>query len=87
MEHYKTQMDLVIEMSNHIKAIKTGVDDMTEARREVNNIEDMHKRAIDYCDKVKPYLDLIREHADELEFMVEDQMWVLPKYRELMFAR
>ncbi len=86
-EHYKTQMDLVIAMSNHIKAIKTAVDDMTEARRVANNVESMHQRAIDYCDKVKPYLDLIREHADELEFMVEDSMWVLPKYRELMFAR
>lgn len=86
-ELYKTQLELVVEISTRISAIKTAVDDMTEARRVANNIESMHQRAISYCDKVKPYFDIIRDHADELEFIVEDSMWVLPKYRELMFAR
>ena len=74
-ELYKTQLELVVEISTRISAIKTAVDDMTEARRVANNIESMHQRAISYCDKVKPYFDIIRDHADELEFIVEDSIF------------
>jgi glutamine synthetase len=63
------------------------VEAMISARKEANAIESMHARAEAYCDKVKPYFDTIRYHADKLELIVDDQMWVLPKYREMLFLR
>ena len=60
---------------------------MTEARKAANAIENSRDRAIAYCDKVKPYFDEIRYHVDKLELLVDDRLWELPKYRELVFLR
>jgi glutamine synthetase len=78
------QLDLVKEISERINIIKTEVDKMTEARKKANTITDAKKIAVEYCEKVKPFFDTIRYHVDKLEWIVEDGIWPLPKYRELM---
>ena len=60
---------------------------MVEARKKANAIEDIRKRAIEYCDKVKTYFDTIRYHVDKLELIVYDESWPLPKYREMVAIR
>ena len=60
---------------------------MTEARKKANKLTDATKQAEYYCHKVKPYFDDIRNHADKLEMMVDDEIWTLTKYRELLFTR
>ncbi|PQJ11481.1 glutamine synthetase type III [Flavipsychrobacter stenotrophus] len=84
---YKAQLNLVKVMSNHIQHINDNVETMIQARKDANNIDDMHHRALAYCHKVKPYFDTIRYHADKLELIVDDKLWPLPKYRELLFMR
>jgi glutamine synthetase len=84
---YESQLRIIEVISNHINAISSNVEAMINARKEANAIEIMHARAEAYCDKVKPYFDTIRYHADKLELIVDDQMWVLPKYREMLFLR
>ena len=64
-----------------------GLEFMIEARKRANNLEDAREKAIAYCDKVKPFLEKIRYHADKLELLVDDELWPLPKMRELMFTR
>ena len=68
-------------------ALTKKVDEMVEARKRANRLIDMRERAIAYHDTVAPYLDEIRDHIDDLELMVDNQMWPLPKYRELLFIR
>jgi glutamine synthetase len=84
---YATQLEMVTEISNHINTIKQAVDQMIEERKLANNIENMHQRANAYCDKVKPYFDTIRYHSDKLELAIEDGLWPLPKYREILFLK
>jgi glutamine synthetase len=60
---------------------------MIEARKKANTIEDHREKAIAYCDKVKPFLDEIRYHSDKLEITIDDELWPLPKLRELLFTR
>ncbi|HEY0029941.1 MAG TPA: glutamine synthetase III [Bacteroidia bacterium] len=81
------QMEMISEISEHISTIKTKVDEMTEARKKANAITEVKKQAIDYCDKVKSYFDVIRYHVDKLEIVVDDESWPLPKYRELLFTK
>ncbi len=83
----KEQISLIREISAHIEAINTNVEDMTEARKKANVLTDAQKMAESYCDKVKPYFDTIREHCDKLELLVDDEIWTLTKYRELLFTR
>lgn len=78
---------LIRKISAHIAAVTTKVDEMVEARKKANRITDMRKKAITYHDTVAPYLDEIRDHIDDLELMVDNQSWPLPKYRELLFIR
>ena len=80
------QRDLITEISKRFTSIKKNVEDMIEERRKANLIEDMEKRAIAYCDKVKPYFDEIKYDADKLEMLVADEYWPLPKLREMLFA-
>lgn len=82
-EHLK---DLIKDLSRHVNAIKTNVDAMIEARKAANEL-DTHHMAIAYCEKVKPFFDVIRYHVDKLELMVPDDMWPFPKYRELLFIK
>ena len=81
------QLDMIKEVSDHVAAIKTNVDAMIEERKKANNIEDWKKKAEAYCNKVRPYFDVIRDHADKLEMLVADEAWPLPKYRELLFTK
>ncbi len=78
---------LVRNISHHIDAVTKLTDEMVEARKRANTIDDRRAKAIAYHDTVLPYLDKIRYHIDKLELMVDNQMWPLPKYRELLFIR
>ena len=78
---------LVRKIAGHICAVTKKVDEMVEARKKANRLTDMREKAIAYHDSVAPYLDEIRDHIDDLELMVDNQMWPLPKYRELLFIR
>jgi glutamine synthetase len=60
---------------------------MAKEREKTDKLADAHKQAAAYCDKVKPYFDVIRENIDGLESVVEDGLWPLPKYREMLFLR
>ena len=78
---------LVRKISKHVNAVTRMTDEMIEARKKANVITDYRSKAIAYHYTVVPFLDDIREHIDELELMVDNQMWPLPKYRELLFIR
>jgi glutamine synthetase len=83
----KAQMDIIAELSKGINDIYVLNNKMTDERAKANKHSDAHKKAIAYCDKVKPLFDQIREVADNLERIVDDVEWGLPKYRELLFVR
>ncbi|MCD6062997.1 MAG: glutamine synthetase type, partial [Flavipsychrobacter sp.] len=84
---FKAQLNLVNVVSNHIQKINDAVEKMIEDRKKANNEADMHHRAKMYCDNVKPNFDAIRYHVDKLELIVDDKLWPLPKYRELLYLR
>lgn len=86
-EYSESQLNIVKEISEHITGIKQNVDAMIEARKKANALEHAKEKAIAYCDKVKPYFDVIRDHADKLELLVNDESWPLAKYRELLFIK
>ncbi|MBK6348068.1 MAG: glutamine synthetase III [Bacteroidales bacterium] len=83
----KNQLDTIREISEHISVIRSQVLKMTDTRKVVNSIEDVEKQAIDYREKILPFFEEIRYHVDKLELLVDDEMWPLPKYRELLFVR
>ncbi|UKM63491.1 glutamine synthetase III [Flavobacteriaceae bacterium GSB9] len=83
----KEQIKLIEEISNHIEGINANVTKMIDERRKANIIEDAEKRAAAYCNKVKALFDDIRYHCDKLELLVDDELWPLAKYRELLFTR
>jgi glutamine synthetase len=83
----QAQIELIEKISNHLNRLKKANDLMVEARKAANKIEDAEKRAIAYCDKVKVHFDEIRYNADKLEFLVDDELWPLPKFREMLFTR
>ncbi len=80
-------IDIIRQISNHTRFIIENVNAMVEARKVANKIESEREKAVQYHDTVQPYLDTIRYHVDKLELIVEDELWVLPKYRELLFIR
>ena len=80
-------MKLIEEIAERTERIESLVDELTEARRVANQIADIHQRAIAYHDTVCPKMEDIRNEADKLEMIVEDGLWTLPKYRELLFIR
>jgi glutamine synthetase len=84
-ELYKTQLDIITRISEHINAIRTDVDAMVQERKKANNIENLRDKAIAYDEKVKTYFAPIRYHVDKLEQFVDDSVWPLPKFRELLF--
>jgi glutamine synthetase len=79
--------EVILTISDHITMIKKLVNDMIEERKKANVLEDAYQMAIAYESKVKPYMDEIRAHIDKLELIVDNEMWPLPKYRELLFTR
>ncbi len=80
-------LEMIEKMADHMSIIKDKVNDMVEARKKANIIEEEREKAIAYHDNVFPLMDEIRYHIDKLELMVDDEMWPLPKYRELLFIR
>ena len=83
----KPQLDLVTELGNRIHILSSEVSAMTEARKVANKMEDPEARAVAYCDTVKPHFETIRYHVDKLELSVDNALWPLPKYREMLYAR
>lgn len=79
--------EVIVTISDHISMIKKLVNDMVEERKKANVIEDSFKKALAYEKKVKPYLEEIRIHIDKLELIVDNEIWPLPKYREMLFTR
>ncbi len=78
---------LIEEISQRMNIIKEKVDQMIEARKVANKIENEREKAVTYCNTVAPFFDEIRYHIDKLELIVDNEMWTLPKYRELLFLR
>ncbi len=83
----QNQMETITEISEHVDKIKTFVNEMVDARKAANQIHEPEEKAFAYCYKVLPYFEKIRSHADKLELLVDDELWPLPKYRELLFTR
>ncbi len=86
-KYAKEQMGILEEISEHIGKINTKVNEMTEARKKANKLEDLEKMASDYCTKVRPLFEEIRYSCDKLELLIDDELWPLVKYRELLFTR
>jgi glutamine synthetase len=82
-----THIDMVKEINEHIGVIKEKVDEMIEARKVANKLEDFNDRARSYHENVEPFFEEIRYHIDKLELIVDNNKWPLPKYRELLFIR
>ncbi len=83
----KEQLKLIEEISNHIATINSEVTTMIEERKKANNKDNIKEKANDYCTMVKPIFDTIRYHCDKLELLIDDELWPLTKYRELLFIR
>ncbi|TRZ43747.1 glutamine synthetase III [Robertkochia solimangrovi] len=81
------QMDIIESVSHHIAEINSKVNNMTEERRLANKMENAQLKADAYCEKVLPFFEDIRYHCDKLELMVDDHLWPLTKYRELLFTK
>lgn len=80
-------LETIEKISDHMDIIKTEVDRMVAARKQANSIANEREKAIAYHDNVVPPMEIIRHHIDKLELMVDNEMWPLPKYRELLFIR
>ncbi len=76
---------LIRRIENHASAIVAGVDTMNKERARANHIDNQRERAITFHDYVVPLMEDIRQHVDDLEMVIDDQLWPLPKYRELLF--
>ena len=77
---------LIRRIEGHASAIIAGVDKMTSLRMTANHIENQRDRALAFHDTIVPIMEDIRKHVDELEMWIDDQLWTLPKYRELLFV-
>lgn len=80
------QLDIVKQISKHAKIARETVFQMVEERKRINKLSSAKEKANEYCDKIKPMFDEIRYNVDKLELLVDDEMWPLPKYRELLFT-
>ena len=80
-------LELIEEIAHHTAFVKEHVDKMVEVRKEANRVACEREKAIAYHDRIVPMMEEIRYHIDKLELVVDDQMWTLPKYRELLFIR
>ena len=86
-EFSTSQLDIVRNISEHISQIKKNIDEMVEERKKANKIEKHKEKALAYHDNVLPYFETIRYHVDKLEQLVDDNIWPMPKYREILFVR
>ena len=80
-------MKIIREIADRTAIIEKGVEDMVNARKVANKIDDPRTKAVAYHDTVETYFEAIRYHIDKLELIVADELWTLPKYRELLFIR
>lgn len=83
----KAQIEIIEKISMHMNKMKAASDAMLEQRKIANKLEHAEDKALAYCDNVKAHFDEIRYHADKLELLVEDELWPLPKFREMLFTR
>jgi glutamine synthetase len=83
----KEQIILIKDISRHIEGINSKVLEMTNERKKANVLTDGQAMAEAYCNNVKPYFEIIREHCDKLELLVDNELWTLTKYRELLFTK
>ena len=87
-EGYANQKQILEKISEHVNKMADLVENMIEARKKANAIENTREKAVAYCDTIKDkFFDPIRYHADKLELLVSDDYWMLPKYREMLFLR
>ena len=85
LEFCSAEIETLKKISTYINSISIYVEQLVEARKKANRIEDMAQRAKVYSHEVKDMMDKVRENADKLEMLIDDEMWTLPKYRELLF--
>ena len=83
----KVPRNMVQEIAERTSEIITLKEEMIEARKRANAVDDVRKRAIMYCEEVLPYFEKIRVHSDKLELLIDDEVWTLPKYREMLSLR
>ena len=83
----KEQINIIKSISKHIEGINSKVVEMTNERKKANVLTNAQEMAEAYCDNVKPYFEVIREHCDKLELLVDNELWTLTKYRELLFTK
>ena len=86
-EATRTQVSLLKEISIHTNQVKLKVDEMIEERKKANVIKNPRERAIAYCEKITPFFQEIKYHVDKLEMLIDDELWPLPKLREVLFTR
>jgi glutamine synthetase len=86
-KYAQEQLELIQDISKRIEAINSGVTKMTNERKIANELNNSVKTATAYCNKVKPFLEDIRYHCDKLELLIDDELWPLTKYRELLFTK
>ncbi|MEJ6795842.1 MAG: glutamine synthetase III [Flavobacteriales bacterium] len=82
-----TQIKLIEDISTHLTGIKVAIDELKAVRKKVEGMDDLENQAVEFSEKVKPLMDVVREHADRLEMLVDDEIWPLPKLREILFTR
>jgi len=85
-ESVKPQIESIKKIGKHISVIRKEVKEMVEKRKEANRIESIEKKSQIYSADIKPYLESIRYHIDKLELIIDDEIWPLPKYREMLFS-
>jgi len=83
----KHELETIVEIAERTSIIKQAVDEMIDARKQANTISDIREKSAVYSKKVVPYFEKIRYHVDKLELIVDDEIWPLPKYREMLFTR
>ncbi|QBN20115.1 glutamine synthetase III family protein [Flavobacterium nackdongense] len=83
----KEQISIIREISGHIEGINSKVEEMTNERKIANHLTDAQAMAEAYCNKVKPFFEEIRNHSDKLELLIDDEIWTLTKYRELLLTK
>src|SRR6201996_1286800 len=84
---YSAQLDIINQISDHVNFIKANVEEMITERKKANIIEDVREKSIAYDEKVKSFFQPIRYHVDKLEQLIDDSLWPLPKFRELLFIK
>ncbi len=82
-----TQLQILKDISEHLNGIKNKSEAMLSERKNANKIDDFEKKAAAYCNNVKPYFEEVKYHSDKLEILIDDELWPLPKLRELLFTR